>query len=129
MSLYSSMAHVMQSSFAQIVNMTGNTTVSYKVNNVGSTTEYGEPVVVYSAYTITAVVQPVDERDIMFREPGFKADDHTKMFFNYTSSLTPKHLDRYVWNSIEFEVRYVMPRTVDDTIVYYEVVGKRHTNP
>ena len=115
----------MRSSFAQIVNITGDTTVSYKSYYASGTNGYGEPLVGYSTSTITALVQPLDDKELLLREPGFEPEHYTKIFLKHTSDLTPAHLDHYTANSIEYEVRSVIPRSVGDTIVYYECVGRR----
>jgi hypothetical protein len=119
------MAQVMRSSFARIIDIGGNTNVTYSLVAKGTPDAYGEPTTTYSSVLITALVQPLDDKELNLREPGFDAQHYTKLFMHHTADLTPNHLDKYMCNGIEFEVRSVIPRAFDDEIIYYEIVGRR----
>ncbi len=123
-SAYQSMGMVMRSAFAMIVQMGGNTDVTYQMAMRSGSDDYGNPVVSYSSTTITAIVQPVDEKEVNFMEPGLNPQNYAKIYFSHPD-IVPTTQDRFTWNSIQFEIRYAYPTSFADNIVYYKVVGCR----
>ena len=121
------MAAVMQSSFAQTIFLSGDTAVSYRQITYSGANEYGEPVTGYTSSTITAYVRALGDKELVFIEPGFNRAHYTKLYLPH-SVITPAHLDRYVWNSITFEVRSVIPRSWNNSVIWYDVLGRRVEN-
>ena len=114
----------MASSFATIIQISGDTATTYQVANRTGSDGYGEPTVTYSGSTITAYVEPLGDKEIELEEPGFLPAHYVKVYMPY-NTITPVTQDRFTWSSIDFEIRSVIPRKFDDAIVYYEVLARR----
>lgn len=118
------MAAVMASSFARVIEISGDTAVTYNIANISGSDGYGEPTITYSGSTIQAYVEPLGDREIALIEPGFIAGHYVKLYMPH-STITPSHQDRFTWASIQFEIRSVIPRKWDSSVIFYEILGRR----
>ena len=121
---FSPMGTTMKNAFAKIIDFSGDTTVSYDMRGSSGVNEYGETTTFYSSTTITAYVRPLGDKEVDFIEPGFLRQHYAKLYMTH-DDITPATLDRFTWSSITFEVRSAIPVKWDDSIIRWELLGRR----
>jgi hypothetical protein len=111
----------LKATFKQMIETLGFP-ITYMSRTDSGEDSYGHPIYSFSNQTFKAIVTNISDREYQFVEPGLLPTHYAKLFLY---QVTPKIGDRISYVNIEWEVRGIIPMTVNGQVIYYEVIIRR----
>lgn len=96
--------------------------ITYYVRQDSGEDSYGHPIYSFTPQNFKAIVTNISDREYQFVEPGLLPTHYAKLFIY---QVTPHIGDRISYVGIEWEVRGVIPMTLNGKLIYYEVIIRR----
>ena len=97
-------------------------TITYMQRIDSGTDAYGHPIYSFTTQQFKAIVTNISDREYQFIEPGLLPTHYAKLFLY---QVAPQIGDRINYVGIEWEVRGVIPMTLNGQVIYYETIIRR----
>jgi hypothetical protein len=111
----------LKATFRQMIDMLGYT-ITYMSRSETGEDSYGHPTYTFTSQTFKSIVTNISDREYQFVEPGLLPTHYAKLFLY---QVTPKIGDRVSYVNIEWEVRGIIPMTINGQVIYYETIIRR----